>query len=136
MPVVAALLFEFCLRELRLRTLAGQVGRKPSVLSWLHPAERIRIQLCMATGVQVSAESATRHVRVDHAAKRLYQLRISLAGYGQPVKPGALGARRVRRTEHRAHQRVARRCRLPDHPERRTAWLHRLRRLRPRAVHR
>jgi len=108
MPAVAALLFEFCLRELRLRTLADRTGHKPSALSWLHPAERIRVQLCLAAGEQASAEAATRHVRVDHAAKRLYQLRIALACYGQPVKPGALAARRVRRAEHRAHRALTR----------------------------
>jgi hypothetical protein len=68
MPVVAALLFEFCLRELRLRTLAGRTGRALSAWRWLHPAERIRVQICMAADEQVSAEAATRHVRVDHAA--------------------------------------------------------------------
>jgi hypothetical protein len=71
MPAVAALLFEFCLRELRLRTGADQADRKLSALGWLRPAERIRVQLCMATGEQASAEAATRHVRVSHAAKRL-----------------------------------------------------------------
>jgi hypothetical protein len=108
MPVVAALLFEFCLRELRLRTLADQEGCGLSTLGWLHPAERIRIQLCMATGEQASGEAATRYVRVSHAAKRLYQLRIALAARGQPVRPGALATRRVRRAEHRAHRALAR----------------------------
>jgi hypothetical protein len=40
MPVVAAVLFEFCLRELRLRTLADRPGRTLNILGWLHPAER------------------------------------------------------------------------------------------------
>ena len=107
MPVVAALLFEFCLRELRLRTLAGRTGRKLSALSWLHPAERIRVQLRLAVDEQVSAETATRHVRVDHAARRLYQLRTALAAADQPSKPGAL-ASRIRRAERRAHRALAR----------------------------
>jgi hypothetical protein len=42
MPVVAALLFEFCLRELRLRTLTERAGRTLSPWRWLHPAELIR----------------------------------------------------------------------------------------------
>jgi hypothetical protein len=108
MPVVAALLFEFCLRELRLRTLADQVGRKLSTLGWLHPAERIRVQLCMVTGEHVSPEEATRHVRVGHAARRIYRLRTALAAYGQPARPGALAKGRVHRAECRAHHALTR----------------------------
>ena len=85
MPVVAAMLFEFCLRELRLRTLAGRAGRKLSAWRWLHPAERVRVQLRMAADEQLSAEAATRHVRVDHAARRLYQLRTALDAHDQPA---------------------------------------------------
>jgi hypothetical protein len=44
MPVVAAILFEFCLRELRLRMLAHQPGRDLETLGWLHPAERLRVR--------------------------------------------------------------------------------------------
>ena len=83
MPVVAALLFEFCLRELRLRTLADRAGRTLSAWRWLHPAERIRVQLRMAADEQLPAEAATRHVRVDHAARRLYQLRTALDAHDQ-----------------------------------------------------
>ena len=101
MPVVAALLFEFCLRELRLRTLAGRTGSKLSAWRWLHPAERIRVQICMAAGEQVSAEAATRHVRVDHAARRLYQLKTALHAHDQSPAQGAMAARRVRQAEHR-----------------------------------
>ena len=106
MPVVAALLFEFCLRELRLRTLADRTNRKLSALSWLHPAERIRVQLRMAGDEQMPAETATRHVRVDHAARSLYQLRAVLA-VGQPAKPGPV-ASRTRRAERRAHRALTR----------------------------
>ena len=59
MPVVAALLFEFCLRELRLRTLVDRTDRKLSAWRWLHPAERIRVQMRTAADKQVSAEAAT-----------------------------------------------------------------------------
>jgi hypothetical protein len=107
MPVVAALLFEFCLRELRLRTLAGRTNRQPSALSWLRPAERLRVQLRIATGEQVSAEAATRQVRVDLAARRLYRLRTAFAVDGQADEPGALTAR-VRRAERRAHRALTR----------------------------
>jgi len=102
MPVVAALLFEFCLRELRLRTRAGRAARKLSALGWLHPAERIRIQLCMAAGEQVPAEAAATCVRVRQAARTLYQLRAVLAAYDQPSRPGAVATRRIRRAERRA----------------------------------
>lgn len=103
MPVVAAILFEFCLRELRLRTLAGRGGRTLSAWRWLRPAERVRVRLRMAADEQLPAEAATRQVRVDHAAKRLYQLKTALHAHDQPQAPGAMAARRVRRAEHRAH---------------------------------
>ena len=102
MPVVAALLFEFCLRELKLRILAGQPGRRLSALHWLHPAERIRVHLVMAASEQIPADQATRHVRVDHAAGRLYQLRTALAAHDQTAGPGRRTARRIRRAERRA----------------------------------
>ena len=108
MPVVAALLFEFCLRELRLRTRADRASRKPSALSWLHPAERIRVQLCMAASEQVSAEAATRYVRAGHAARTLYQLRAALAAHDRSARPGALAARRIRRAERRAQDALIR----------------------------
>ena len=101
-------MFEFCLRELRLRTLAHQPGRRLSALGWLYPAERLRVQLCMATDQQNSAETATRQVRVTCAARRLYRLRTALAACDQPVRPGRLAARRVRRAERRAQGALAR----------------------------
>jgi Protein of unknown function (DUF2637) len=103
MPVVAAILFEFCLRELRLRTLANRADRKLSTLRWLHPIERIRVQLCMAADEQMPAEEATRRVRVCRAARRLYQLRVALSVRDQSATPGAAAARRVRRAEQRAN---------------------------------
>jgi hypothetical protein len=104
MPVIAAVLFEFCLRELRLRTLADRSGRKPTALRWLHPAERIRAQIRMASDGQIPAEAATRQVRIHHAARRLHQLRAALAVYDQSPTPGAIATRHVRRAEHRAHR--------------------------------
>ena len=103
MPVIAALLFEFCLRELRQRTTAARADRKLSTLRWLHPAEHGRVRLRMTADEQLSAEAATRHVRVDHAARRLYQLRASLDAHDQSDAHPALAARRIRRAEHRAH---------------------------------
>ena len=60
MPVIAAVLFEFSLRELRLRT-AGRADRRLTALRWLHPAERIRVQMLLGADEQMSAEAATRH---------------------------------------------------------------------------
>jgi len=108
MPVVAALLFEFCLRELRLRTLAGRAGRKLSPWRWLHPAERIRVRICVAADEQVSAEAATSHVRADHAARRLYQLKTTLDAHGRSHAHGAMAARHVRKAEHSAHRALTR----------------------------
>jgi Protein of unknown function (DUF2637) len=108
MPVIAALLFEFCLRELRLRTLSGRAGRKLSTWHWLHPAERIQVRTYMATDAQAAAEAATRHVRVNHAARRLYQLKTTLDAHDQPHPHGAVAARRIRHAEHRAHRALAR----------------------------
>ena len=110
MPVVAALLFEFCLHELRLRTLANQhrEDRKLTTLRWLHPAERVRIQLRMAAEEHLSAEVATRHIQVEQAARRLYQLRTALSVHGQSGALGALARRHIRRAEHRAHRALTR----------------------------
>jgi len=108
MPVVAALLFEFCLRELRLRTLADQSGRRLSALGWLHPAERIRVHLFMAASEQVPADEATRHVRVSRAARRLYQLRAVLGAHDPSATSGARAARRIRRAERRAQSALIR----------------------------
>ena len=98
MPVIAAILFEFTLRELQLR--AGRADRRLTALRWLHPAERVRVQLRLAADDQISAESATRRVRIDLAARRLYQLRRALLAQ---ARPGGMGARRVRLAERRAH---------------------------------
>jgi hypothetical protein len=102
MPVIAALLFEFCLREMRLRT-ANRADRTLNALRWLRPAERFRVQLCMAADQQVPAEEATSRVRIDAAARRLYHLRALLRTHEPAAGPGALTARRIRRAERRAY---------------------------------
>ena len=101
MPVIAAILFEFTLRELQLR--AGRADRRLAALRWLHPAERVRVQLRLAADDQISAEAATRRVRIDLAARRLYQLRRALLAPGRAARPGGTAARRARLAEHRAH---------------------------------
>jgi hypothetical protein len=106
--VIAAVLFEFCLRELRLRTQAEQADQTLSAVRWLHPAERIRVRLCPAAGEQSSAEAATGQVRVADAARRLYQLRTALAASHQRAKRGAVAASCIRRAERRAHRALTR----------------------------
>ena len=101
MPVIAAILFEFTLRELQLR--AGRADRRLAALRWLHPAERVRVQLRLAADDQISAEAATRRVWIDLAARRLYQLRRALLAQGRAARPGGAAARRARLAEHRAH---------------------------------
>src|SRR5579859_3584334 len=108
MPAVAALLFEFCLRELRLRTLADQTDRKLSAWHWLHPAELIRVHMQMSADKQMPAEAAFRQVRVEYAAKRLYQLKTALDAHSDPQALGAMAKRRRRQAEHRAHRALTR----------------------------
>ena len=102
MPVIAALLFEFCLREMRLRT-ANRADRTLNATRWLRPAERFRVQLCMAADQRASAEEATSRVRIDAAARRLHHLRALLRAGEQASRPGMLTARRTRRAERRAY---------------------------------
>ena len=107
MPVIAAILFEFTLNELRQRT-ADRPDRSLTGLRWLHPAERLRVQLRLAADDQQSAQAATRRVRVDQAARRLYQLRLALHPGDQTPGPTATPARRVRKAERRAHAALTR----------------------------
>lgn len=107
MPVIAAVLFEFSLRELRLRT-AGRVDRRLTALRWLHPAERIRVQLVLAADEQMSAETATRRVRVGQAARRLYILRSALRTRECMARPGPMVIRRARMAERHAQRALTR----------------------------
>jgi hypothetical protein len=107
MPVVGAVLFEFTLRELRLRS-AGRADRQLTALRWAHPAERLRVQLLLAADERISAEAATRRVRIDQAARRLYQLRLALHARDRAARHEAATARRVRAAERRAHAALTR----------------------------
>ncbi len=106
MPVIAATLFEFSLRETR--HTAQHAERRLPALTWLRPAERLRVQAQLASGQHVSAEQATHQVRVDCAARRLYALRQSLTGREHADKPRALGAHRAHRAERRAQAALTR----------------------------
>jgi hypothetical protein len=107
MPVIGAVLFEFTLRELRLRS-TGRADRQLTALRWAHPAERVRVQLLLAADDQISAEAATRRVRADQAARRLYQLRLALHARDQGARPATMAARRARIAERRAHAALTR----------------------------
>ena len=61
MPLIAATLFEFSLRETR-RT-AQPSERRLAGLRWLYPAERIRVQLELAGDPALTVQDATRIVR-------------------------------------------------------------------------
>ena len=102
MPVVAAVLFEFTLRELRQRA-AGRADRQMAALRWLYPVERFRVQRLLAADERISAQQATRRVRTVQAARRLYQLRRALHARDQAPRPGALADRHARIAERRAH---------------------------------
>jgi len=102
MPVVAAVLFEFTLRELRERK-AGRSDRRVGAARWLYPVERFRVQRTLAADEHLSAQAATRRVRTEQAARRLYQLRRALAARHGAARAGALAVRRVRAAERRAH---------------------------------
>jgi hypothetical protein len=103
MPLIAAVLFEFSLRETR--HAARPAGRRPASLQWLHPVERIRVQLQLAADDTMPAGAATRRVRAGHAARRLYQLRRILEASERGPRPGR---RRVRRAERRAQAALTR----------------------------
>ena len=102
MPVIGAVLFEFTLRELRQRA-AGRADRQVAALRWLYPAERIRVQRLLTADERISAQAATRRVRTEQAARRLYQLRRALHARDRAARPGTLAARRARIAERRAH---------------------------------
>ena len=70
MPVIAAMLFEFSLRETR-HTARG-AERTLTGPGWLHPAERLRVRAQLSADAKLSAGAATRRVRVTCAARRLY----------------------------------------------------------------
>lgn len=101
MPVIAATLFEFSLRETR--QAASPPGRKLPGLTWLHPVERIRVRVQKSADPMMSAEVASRRVRIDCAARRLHGLRQVLAAQKQVGdRSRTIAAYRVRRAEHRA----------------------------------
>ena len=73
MPVIAGVLFEFALHETK--RSAGRQDRRMTAVRWLHPVERIRVQLALAGDEALPADLATRLVRCNRAAHHLYRLR-------------------------------------------------------------
>lgn len=107
MPVIAAVLFEFSLRELRQR-VSGRADRQMAALRWLYPVERLRVQRLLAADEWMSAQEATRRVRVEQAARRLYQFRRALQALDETARPDGLAAWRGRAAERRAHAALTR----------------------------
>jgi hypothetical protein len=106
MPVIAAVLFEFSLRETR--HLAAGTRRRLAGLGWLRPGERIRAWLMLSADGAISAETATHRVRVDCAARRLTVLRQVQAARDRAPVPAVVAGCRVRRAERRAQSALVR----------------------------
>jgi hypothetical protein len=105
MPVIAATLFEFSLRETRHTARGAQ--QRPAGPGWLRPAEQIRVRLQLSADENVTVETATRRVRAECAARRLHLLRQALTARERTVNSNA-AARRVRRAERRAQAALTR----------------------------
>jgi Protein of unknown function (DUF2637) len=74
MPLIAAMLFEFSLRETR-HTAVRTDRRLPGGVRWLRPVERVRVQLELAADQVLTVRDATCQVRVQQAAWSLHRLR-------------------------------------------------------------
>jgi hypothetical protein len=108
MPAIAAVLFEFCLQESRSRASARRSQSLGALRGLLHPGEWIRIRIRLAADQALSADDATRHVRVESAALSLYRLREMITRHESDRDGAPLGARRVRRAHRRAQAALAR----------------------------
>jgi hypothetical protein len=106
MPVIAATLFEFSLRETR--HTARRAERRLTGPGWLRPAERIRVRIQMSADEHISAETAARRVRVERAARCLHLLRLAVAAQERAARLNSLAAYRVRRAERRAQAALTR----------------------------
>jgi hypothetical protein len=105
MPVIAATLFEFSLRETR-HTARG-ARQRPAGPGWLRPAEQIRVRLLLSADENLTAAAANRQVRAERAARRLHLLRQALTARERAANSKA-AARRVRRAERRAQAALTR----------------------------
>jgi hypothetical protein len=106
MPVIAAVLFEFSLRETR--HTAARAGDRLVGVGWLRPAERLRIHARLAADPHLDAGEAARSVRAELAARQLHALRLALATHERPGGPGTRNPRHLRRIERRAQAALTR----------------------------
>jgi hypothetical protein len=104
MPVIAAVLFEFSLRETR--HAARPPTRRPAGPRWARPGEWIRVRLCLAVNDTITVEAATHQVRAQQAARRLYLLRRALSVSEHDDRPTR--QLRVRRAELQAQAALTR----------------------------
>jgi Protein of unknown function (DUF2637) len=106
MPVIAATLFEFSLRETR--HIARGARYRPAGPGWLRPVEQIRVRLQLSADENLTVEAAaTRRVRAECAARRLHLLRQALT-VRERAANSKTAARRMRRAERRAQAALAR----------------------------
>lgn len=106
MPVIAAVLFEFSLRETR--HVARRADRRLASMGWLRPAERVKVRLRLAADESLSASGAARLVRVDAAARRLYLLGRATGSYHGPAIFRIMPGFNARRAERRAQAALTR----------------------------
>lgn len=74
-PVIAGILFE--LAQAETRNQAANPERRLSAIQWLHPLERTKVLLELASDTTITADEATIRVRDAAAAVWLYRLRTS-----------------------------------------------------------
>lgn len=124
-PIVAALALEYLLQESRrdrawLKEQAGEKAkRRLALIRWLHPVERLLVQLEMATDEDMSAEEATARVRQRAETRRqerairgvrtaVWTLRRDLAAAGRAGRFTRWALeRRARVSEERAQRAIA-----------------------------
>ncbi|MFD9686824.1 hypothetical protein ACFWXO_13815 [Kitasatospora sp. NPDC059088] len=118
-PIIAAVLFE--LGSLEERTAARELARRAGdwldrrirLVRMLHPVEWVKVALALAADENMSQADATRRVRIQTAADRLYRVR-QLDGQNEDgKKPGWFSARWRERAVRRAQAAQAR-LSLPD----------------------
>lgn len=72
-PVIAGGLFE--LAQAETRNKVSRRDRRVTAVQWLHPVERVRVLLELASDAEISADEATVRVRDAAAAAWMYRLR-------------------------------------------------------------
>ncbi|MEV7123810.1 DUF2637 domain-containing protein [Kitasatospora griseola] len=121
-PIVAAVLFELGSIEERLAKAeltakaAGEwLDRKLRLVRMIHPVEWVRVALALAADERLSQSQATRLVRIDRAAHRLYRLRQLIGDNKTPAAKVRLSKPRIARADRLAQVAQAR-VPIEDHP--------------------